>query len=107
MYKNSFKHVAQLRRFITLDKSRNPLVITPECTKRIKEIMTQKEKPNAKLRIFIDSGGCSGFTSKFSISEEINPDDFIFEDSVVVDDISFDFIEGIKYLDSLLFRFYY
>jgi len=66
MYKNVFKKFSQLQKFSTLNKGRNPLVITPECSQRIKEIVLKKQKPNAKLRIFIDSGGCSGFTSKFS-----------------------------------------
>jgi hypothetical protein len=65
MYKNSFKKVFLLNIRNTSTNTKNPLILTPECTKRINEIIKKKGTPNAKLRIFIDSGGCSGFTSKF------------------------------------------
>lgn len=57
-----------------LQSQKNPLVLTPECINRIKQLNQQKGL-NRKLRILVDAGGCSGFTSKFSFSDETNPDD--------------------------------
>lgn len=54
--------------------SKNPLILTDACVNRIKYINKQKGL-DRKLRILVDAGGCSGFTSKFSFSEEKNSDD--------------------------------
>jgi hypothetical protein len=72
MYKSSFKKLVLNVRNSSTSNIKNPLILTPECTRRINEIIQKKGTPNAKLRIFIDSGGCSGFTSKFMSNSKLN-----------------------------------
>jgi iron-sulfur cluster insertion protein len=72
--------------------------ITETAAIRLQEILREDNIPNAKIRIYVEGGGCSGFQYGFSIEEDKQEDDFIFEEKnvqILVDPISFSYLEGI------------
>lgn len=79
--------------------------ITPGCVKQIHRLLKKKGKSPEEmfLRVFVDAGGCSGFTYQFELDEElIEEEDFVFEPPngdgvrVVVDEASLKLIHGSK-----------
>ena len=50
----------------TLFREMTNLIITSSCAKKIKEYSINTNT-NFRLRIIVDSGGCSGFQYKFNI----------------------------------------
>lgn len=81
--------------------------ITDGLVKRIKHLQTQDGNAALKLRIMVDGGGCQGFEYKFSLTDEISPDDEVFEKdgiSVVIDDVSLPFMRNaiVDYTDDLI-----
>jgi iron-sulfur cluster insertion protein len=67
------------------------LFIAESALLRIDEIL-KNEKPGSMLRISVTSGGCSGFQYGFEIDVIKNHDDYIFEERVVIDEISLSFV---------------
>jgi iron-sulfur cluster insertion protein len=64
---------------------------------KLKELLAEEGNPELKLRIFVQGGGCSGFSYGFTFDEVKNDDDFEFvEDSVkiLVDAMSMQYLEG-------------
>lgn len=64
---------------------------------KLKELIAEENNPNLKLRVFVQGGGCSGFSYGFTFDEDQNEDDFEFKrDSVkiLVDSISFQYLDG-------------
>jgi len=64
---------------------------------KLKEILAEENNPNIKLRVFVQGGGCSGFSYGFTLDEEQNEDDFDFsydEIKVVVDSMSMQYLQG-------------
>ena len=45
---------------------------------KLKDILAEENNPNAKLRVFVQGGGCSGMQYGFSLEETNNEDDFDF-----------------------------
>lgn len=83
------------------------ITLTDALIKRIKFLAEQDGKPDLKLRIIVDGGGCQGFEYKFSLDSTITPDDEVFERDgagVIIDDISLPFMKGatIDYTDDLI-----
>lgn len=79
------------------------VIVTESCTKRILQLAQKKNVPPSSiyLRVYVDSGGCSGFQYKFEIlsyeEEPLEEDDVIFGDGeakVVVDQSSLELIKG-------------
>jgi iron-sulfur cluster insertion protein len=81
--------------------------ITNTCVTKVKDLLIDEQNPNLKLRVFVQGGGCSGFSYGFTFDEEINEDDFEFEkDSVkfLVDSMSYQYLTGstIDYKEELM-----
>ena len=71
--------------------------ISPTAEKKIMEILSQ-EDPNARLRMFVEGGGCSGFQYGFSIETDTNTDDWeidLSETKILVDPVSMSYLENI------------
>lgn len=69
--------------------------ITDNAVKRIAQLIEQEGKPNLKLRIEVDGGGCSGFQYKIDFDENKTDEDHEFEKSgvsVLIDDTSLGFL---------------
>lgn len=82
------------------------VTLTEEAAKRIAFLM-QQEGENAKLRIEVQGGGCSGFSYGFRFDTQVNDDDLIIEreDAVVlIDETSLQFLGGAKidYVEDLM-----
>ena len=64
---------------------------------KLKDILAEENNPNAKLRVFVQGGGCSGFQYGFTLDEAKNEDDFDFnydEVTVLVDAMSMQYLQG-------------
>jgi iron-sulfur cluster insertion protein len=82
------------------------LTITENATTKISDILAEENNPKAKLRVFVQGGGCSGMQYGFTIDEEQNEDDFEIPAgsiSVLVDSISTQYLTNaiIDYVEDL------
>ena len=76
--------------------------ITASCWNRIHQLVISKQNPNLYLRVFVDAGGCSGFSYQFELDEtELAPDDVVFtspttttQDRLVIDTSSLEMLQG-------------
>lgn len=81
------------------------ITITDSAQEKIKEILID-ETPESRLRMFIQGGGCAGFSYGFTIDEVKNEDDFEIssgETIVLVDSMSMQYVTGaeIDYVEDL------
>ena len=77
----------------------SPVIFTQAASSKAKELITEEENPNLKLRAFVTGGGCSGFQYGFAFEEEQNEDDLVIEKdgvSLLVDSLSFQYLVGSK-----------
>jgi iron-sulfur cluster insertion protein len=82
------------------------MIVDPTAIARLKEILAEETTPNLKLRIFVQGGGCSGFSYGFTLDEEQQSEDFQFDMdsvSILVDSMSFQYLQGstIKFHEDL------
>lgn len=72
--------------------------ITDSAFGRVKHIKTEDSIPSGTaLRVFVQGGGCSGMEYGFTFDEEVNEDDFTFEQNdvkVLVDSASMQYLTG-------------
>jgi iron-sulfur cluster insertion protein len=64
---------------------------------KLRDILAEENNPNTKLRVFVQGGGCSGFSYGFTLDQEQNEDDFDFafeEVKVLVDSMSMQYLQG-------------
>jgi iron-sulfur cluster insertion protein len=83
------------------------ITITDEALGKIRDILAEENNPKAKLRVFVQGGGCSGMSYGFTLDEEINEDDFELdreEVKILVDSMSSQYLQGatINYKDELM-----
>lgn len=83
------------------------ITLTDSLVAQIKKLREADGRPDLKLRVMVDSGGCQGFEYKFSLEETVNPDDELYEKDgvgVIIDDISLPYMAGavINYKDDLI-----
>src|SRR3546814_1352839 len=82
------------------------ITLSPAASARVRWIADRKGEADAALRLAVDGGGCSGFTYRFGLAEEIDADDVITETDgvkLVVDPVSIDLVRGcvVDFVDSL------
>jgi iron-sulfur cluster insertion protein len=74
--------------------------ITEPAVAKITDIMSEENNPALKLRVFVQGGGCSGFSYGFTLDEEVAEDDLVVEDypniKVIVDAMSLQYLGGSK-----------
>lgn len=67
--------------------------ITNQAYDRIGKVLSEPDMPeNAKLRVYVKGGGCSGFQYGFEIAEDIGDGDEVYEKDgieVLIDPMSF------------------
>lgn len=81
------------------------ITITESAQEKIKEVLAD-ETPTSRLRMFIQGGGCAGFSYGFTIDDEKNDDDLEIpagSSSVLVDSMSMEYLKGstVDYKDDL------
>lgn len=72
--------------------------ITESAINKLEQLLSQDDNTNAKIRIYVEGGGCSGFQYGFAIEDDKQEDDLVFEEKniqILVDPISFTYLEGI------------
>jgi iron-sulfur cluster insertion protein len=83
------------------------ITITESAQTKITDILAEENNPDLKLRMFVQGGGCSGFSYGFTLDEIKNEDDFEFvvgSTSVLVDAMSAQYVQGaeIDYKEDLM-----
>jgi len=72
------------------------ITITESAEKKIAEILLEENNPNMRLRMFVQGGGCSGFSYGFMLDESSPDGDFEIPcgaTSVLVDAVSMQYVE--------------
>ncbi|GMU44124.1 MAG: iron-sulfur cluster insertion protein ErpA [Xanthomonadales bacterium] len=82
------------------------LNFTCSAARKVRELMTEEGRPELKLRVYIQGGGCSGFQYGFSFDESAQEDDLAIETdgvTLIVDPISLQYLGGaeVDYSESL------
>jgi iron-sulfur cluster assembly accessory protein len=94
-------------------KSDDRLTISSSCVKQVHTLLKRRNKTPEEmfLRVFVDAGGCSGFTYKFELDDALmEEEDVVFElegghgARVVVDEASLNLIQGsrIDYVQEMI-----
>jgi iron-sulfur cluster insertion protein len=81
--------------------------LQPAAIDKLKELVAEEGNPELKLRVFVQGGGCSGFSYGFTFDEVKNEDDFDFvydTVQVLVDAMSMQYLQGadIDYREDLM-----
>ena len=74
-----------------------PIELTEGCISKLKELILEENNPLLKLRIFVQGGGCSGFSYGFSFEETTSEDDLVYHFkgvTVLVDSMSLHYLTG-------------
>lgn len=83
------------------------ITISPSASIKIQDILAEENNLNTSLRVFIQGGGCSGFSYGFSLDSERNEDDFAIDCGtwkVLIDSMSMQYLQGaeIDYIEELM-----
>ena len=76
-----------------------PLVFTDSAADKVKELVDEEGNPDLKLRVFVQGGGCSGFSYGFVFDDQVAEDDTIVSTegvSLVVDAMSYQYLVGAR-----------
>ncbi|WP_421345928.1 iron-sulfur cluster insertion protein ErpA [Aeromonas veronii] len=74
-----------------------PIQMTDAAANKVKNLITEEENPELKLRVYITGGGCSGFQYGFTFDEKINDGDTVVEKNgviMVIDPMSLQYLVG-------------
>jgi len=77
----------------------NPVSInlSARAVQKVRELVTEEENEELKLRVFVTGGGCSGFQYGFTFDELMAEDDTSVEKdgvTVLIDPMSFQYLAG-------------
>ena len=83
------------------------MTLTESAIEKIRDILAEENNPDIKLRVFVQGGGCAGFSYGFTLDEETNDDDFDQEFGgvhVLIDSMSWQYLQGstINYKEDLM-----
>ncbi|MFT5561171.1 MAG: iron-sulfur cluster insertion protein [Litorivivens sp.] len=83
-----------------------PFAFSDSAAAKVAELIAKEGNPDLKLRVFIQGGGCSGFSYGFTFDETTEEDDTTMSKngvSLVIDEMSYQFLVGaeIDYKDDL------
>ncbi len=70
--------------------------ITENAARRIAKLIADEGRDNLVFRVAVSGGGCSGFQYGFSLDDQRNDDDRVFERdgvAVVIDEVSLDLLK--------------
>ncbi len=71
--------------------------LSASAVQKVRDLVTEEENDELKLRVFITGGGCSGFQYGFTFDELTADDDTVVEKEgvvVLVDPMSFQYLAG-------------
>jgi len=83
------------------------ITITDSAKEKIQDILAEENNPNLRLRMFVQGGGCAGFSYGFTLDSEKNEDDFEFPagtTSILIDSMSIMYVEGatVDYVEDIM-----
>jgi len=81
--------------------------LKPSAIEKVRDLLAEQNDPNLKLRIFVQGGGCSGFSYGFTFDEMVNEDDFDLDFEgvhLLVDSMSNQYLDGaeVDYVEELM-----
>src|SRR5262245_54748234 len=88
-------------------KGERMLTLTDAATRKLGEIIQGQEQPVAGLRVFVQKGGCSGFSYGMALAEKVEEGDWVGEfggvkvlvdpqSATVLSGVSIDFVESLQ-----------
>lgn len=82
------------------------MTLTESAIAKLRDIIAEENNPNIKLRVFVQGGGCAGFSYGFTLDEQQNEDDFDQDYSgvkVLIDSMSWQYLgeSTINYRDDI------
>ncbi|MCF6282802.1 MAG: iron-sulfur cluster insertion protein ErpA [Candidatus Polarisedimenticolaceae bacterium] len=82
-----------------------PLIFTAAAAAKVNKMIEEESNPDLKLRVYIQGGGCSGFSYGFKFDDEKDGDAKMVTDGVIllVDPLSLQYLYGaeVDYVESL------
>lgn len=83
-----------------------PFIFTDSAAAKVADLIAEEGNTDLKLRVFVQGGGCSGFSYGFTFDEVANEDDTTMTKngvSLLIDAISYQYLVGaeIDYKDDL------
>ena len=83
-----------------------PFIFTDSAATKVADLIAEEGNPDLKLRVFVQGGGCSGFSYGFTFDEVANEDDTTMTKngvSLLIDAMSYQYLVGaeIDYKDDL------
>ena len=92
---------------MTLSETPTLVNLTDAAATKVLELRTREGKENASLRLFVKSGGCSGFSYGLAFDDSQADDDRVElhgEVPIIIDAFSAQYVDGaeIDYVDSLM-----
>jgi len=83
-----------------------PFIFTDSAAAKVADLIAEEGNPGLKLRVFVQGGGCSGFSYGFTFDEVANEDDTTMTKngvSLLIDPMSYQYLVGaeIDYKDDL------
>ena len=64
---------------------------------RVRDILTEENQPDLKLRVFVQGGGCSGMQYGFTLDQDTGEDDWTLDINgvqILVDSMSGQYLQG-------------
>jgi iron-sulfur cluster insertion protein len=85
----------------------DPITFTESAEIKIADLIAEENNPDLKLRVFVQGGGCSGFSYGFSFDDTIAEDDTVLSRgniSILVDAMSYQYLIGseIDYVNTIM-----
>ena len=74
-----------------------PFVFTDSAAAKVADLIAEEGNPDLKLRVFVQGGGCSGFSYGFTFDEVANEDDTTMTKngvSLLIDSMSYQYLAG-------------
>jgi iron-sulfur cluster assembly protein len=83
------------------------VTVTESAARKVLELRSREGKADARLRLFVKSGGCSGYSYGLAFDDKLNDGDKVEDHSgvpIVIDAFSVQHVEGaeVDYVDSLM-----
>ena len=83
------------------------LTVTEAAARKAAELLSAHGKEDAAIRVFVKSGGCSGYSYGMAIDDRMLEDDNLFEDRgvrIVVDKMSLPLLKGsqVDYIENMM-----
>jgi iron-sulfur cluster assembly accessory protein len=90
-----------------IDSQPTVLSLTDAAANKLRELTREETNPNVGLRVYVYSGGCSGYRYGMMLEDAPTPEDRAFEENgvkVYVDGQSIELLKGsqIDYVDTLM-----